>query len=148
MKKTKNPGRRNRILFSSLCALALAASTGCASINWNGAKEIRPGVRYVKLEREEPRLMKAFMIRVDLQTPGLKFTGTGRDPKWGEQMPDITNRVYIIRTKRQRTAEEQLRLAREKFEAAQRREDAAKAALGDTRMTDEAKIAKMREIFG
>lgn len=40
------------------------------------------------------------------------------------------------------------RLDREKFEAAERREDAAKAALGDTRMTDEAKIAKMREIFG
>ena len=91
------------ILFAMYaCALA---STGCASINWNGAKEIRPGVRYVKLEREEPRLMKAFMIRVDLRTPGLKFTGTGRDPKWGEQMPDITNRVYIIRTKRQRTAD-------------------------------------------
>ena len=49
---------------------------------------------------------------------------------------------------RQRTAEEQLKLAREKFEAAERRESAAKAALGDTRMTDEAKIAKMREIFG
>lgn len=40
------------------------------------------------------------------------------------------------------------RLDREKFEAAERRENAAKAALGDTRMTDEAKIAKMREIFG
>lgn len=40
------------------------------------------------------------------------------------------------------------KLDREKFEAAERRESAAKAALGDTRMTDEAKIAKMREIFG
>ena len=37
---------------------------------------------------------------------------------------------------------------REKFEAAQRREDAAKAALGDTKLTDEDKIARMKEIFG
>ncbi|MBR1608628.1 MAG: hypothetical protein IJ678_03315 [Kiritimatiellae bacterium] len=49
---------------------------------------------------------------------------------------------------RQRTAEAQLQLAREKFEAAQRREDAAKAALGDTKLTDEDKIARMKEIFG
>ena len=49
---------------------------------------------------------------------------------------------------RQKTAEAQLRLAREKFEAAERRENAAKAALGDTRLTDEAKLAKMKEIFG
>ncbi len=49
---------------------------------------------------------------------------------------------------RQRTADGQLRLAREKFEAAERRENAAKAALGDTRLTDEAKLAKMKEIFG
>ena len=40
------------------------------------------------------------------------------------------------------------RLDREKFEAAQRREDAAKAALGDTKLTDEDKIARMKEIFG
>ena len=49
---------------------------------------------------------------------------------------------------RQRTAEEQLKLAREKFEAAERRENAAKAALGDARLTDEAKLVKMKEIFG
>ena len=48
----------------------------------------------------------------------------------------------------QRTKDDQLRLAREKFEAAERRENAAKAALGDAKLTDEAKIAKMKEIFG
>ena len=49
---------------------------------------------------------------------------------------------------RQRTADEQLKLAREKFEAAERRENAAKNALGDTKLTDADKIAKMKEIFG
>ena len=47
-----------------------------------------------------------------------------------------------------RRDDEALKLAREKFEAAERRENAAKAALGDTKLTDEAKIAKMKEIFG
>ena len=49
---------------------------------------------------------------------------------------------------RQKTADEQLKLAREKFEAAERRENAARYALGDTKLTDAAKIAKMKEIFG
>ncbi len=109
------------ILVFTVGALALA-STGCASINWGSAKEIRPGVRYVKLEREDPRLMKAFMIRVDLQTPGLKFTGTGRDPDWGKPMPDVTNRVVTIRTRRQRTADFMLEQRRPKAEGGKGRD--------------------------
>lgn len=41
-----------------------------------------------------------------------------------------------------------LALAREKFEAAERRENAARSALGDTKLTDADKIAKIKEIFG
>ena len=48
----------------------------------------------------------------------------------------------------QETKEEQLKLAREKFEAAERRENAAKGALADNKLTDADKIAKMKEIFG
>jgi len=47
-----------------------------------------------------------------------------------------------------RRDDEALKLAREKFEAAERRENAARNALGDTKLTDEAKLAKMKEIFG
>jgi len=46
------------------------------------------------------------------------------------------------------TKDEQLKLAREKFEAAERRENAARSALGDTKLTDADKLAKMKEIFG
>ena len=53
-----------------------------------------------------------------------------------------------LKERSQKTKDEQLKLAREKFEAAERRENAAKAALGDTKLTDAAKIAKMKEIFG
>lgn len=57
-------------------------------------------------------------------------------------------RELELKSARQKTADEQLKLAREKFEAAERRENAARNALGDTKLTDAAKIAKMKEIFG
>ena len=101
-KLTIYPGATKALSMIAMCACALMASCS-TDINWAKAKEIRHGVSYVKRELNEPRLMKAFMIRVDLQTPGIRFASTGRDPQWGEQMPDVTNRVCLIRTKRQRT---------------------------------------------
>ena len=53
-----------------------------------------------------------------------------------------------LREKAQSTAEEQLRLAREKFEAAEKREAAAKGVIGDSKLSDGDKLAKMKEIFG
>ena len=47
-----------------------------------------------------------------------------------------------------RRDDDALRLAREKFEASERRASAAKNALGDRKLTDADKIAKMKEIFG
>ncbi len=111
----------SKIRILAACAFALA-STGCAAINWNSAREIRPGVRYVKFERKEPHLMKAFMIRVDLQTPGINFTGPDRDPDWGKPMPDVTNRVCLIRTKRQRTRDFMLEQRRPKSEGGKGRD--------------------------
>lgn len=58
------------------------------------------------------------------------------------------DRELALKAAAQQTKDEQLKLAREKFEAAERRENAARNALGDTKLTDEAKIAKMKEIFG
>ena len=58
------------------------------------------------------------------------------------------DRELALKAAAQQTKDEQLKLAREKFEAAERRENAAKAALGDTKLTNEAKLAKMKEIFG
>jgi hypothetical protein len=58
------------------------------------------------------------------------------------------DRELALKADKGRRDDEALKLAREKFEAAERRENAAKAALGDTKLTDEAKLAKMKEIFG
>jgi hypothetical protein len=48
----------------------------------------------------------------------------------------------------QKTRDDQLRLAREKFEAAERRENAAKAAVTDKKLTDDERMARLREIYG
>lgn len=53
-----------------------------------------------------------------------------------------------LRTRAQETSEEQLRLAREKFEAAEKRLDAAKGAVKDETLSDEERIAKIKGIFG
>ena len=49
---------------------------------------------------------------------------------------------------RQRTAEETLRLSREKFEAAQRREEAAKETIADAKLSPEEREARLKAIFG
>ncbi len=67
------------------------------------SKNLFPGIDYSALDIIKPRMMKAFLMRVDLDTPALHFTGTGRAEHWGEPMPDITNRVVTINTKCQRT---------------------------------------------
>ena len=53
-----------------------------------------------------------------------------------------------LKAARQKTAEEQLKLAREKFEAAERRENAAKGAIADVKLTDAERVAKIKSIFG
>ena len=80
-----------------LCAFTLAAE----KIDWEQVPELRPGVRLLKLEREEPRLMKINLMRIDLKLPGLEFTGSARDADWGKPMPDYPQKP--IRTKRIRT---------------------------------------------
>ncbi len=70
------------------------------------SQQLFPGIDYVRLDVSAPRMMKAFLVRVDLTTPGLRLTGTGRSPDyWMEVMPDFTNRPYRVHTKRQRTRE-------------------------------------------
>ena len=80
-----------------LCAFTLAAE----KIDWEQVPELRPGVRLLELEREEPRLMKINLMRIDLKLPGLEFTGSARDADWGKPMPDYPQKP--IRTKRIRT---------------------------------------------
>ena len=58
------------------------------------------------------------------------------------------DRELGLKAAAQQTKDEQLKLAREKFEAAERRENAAKAAVADNKLSDEERMAKLREIYG
>jgi exopolysaccharide biosynthesis protein len=93
------------MFFKSICNLIFFFTAvlvfAIEPIDWSKAEEVQTGVRHVRLETDTPRLMKINILRVDLTTPGLEFTATGRAPGWGEPMPDYPER--IIRTKRQRT---------------------------------------------
>ena len=91
-----------------LCAAALASAAafggGCPeSLDWSAAHEFAPGMRNLHVTIDNPRLMENYMVRVDLHTPGLRVTGTGRASNWGERMSDVTNRVMLIDTLRRRT---------------------------------------------
>ncbi len=53
-----------------------------------------------------------------------------------------------LKARAQETKDEQLKLAREKFEAAEKRLDAVKNAVGTEDITDAERVAKVRSIFG
>lgn len=53
-----------------------------------------------------------------------------------------------LKARAQQTKDEQLKLAREKFEAAEARLNKAKEIVGDVKLTDAERTARMKEIFG
>lgn len=67
--------------------------------------EYRKGVTLKRLVLEKPRRMVAYVARIDLNVPGISFTGTERDPLWGRPMPDYTNETWLVNTKRETTAD-------------------------------------------
>ena len=94
--------------MSVLCAavftsVAVFGGACPASIDWSAAREFAPGMKSLHVTIDEPRLMENYMVRVDLRTPGLRVTGSGRASNWGEKMTDVTNRVVLIDTLRRRT---------------------------------------------
>ncbi|MBR2838606.1 MAG: phosphodiester glycosidase family protein [Kiritimatiellae bacterium] len=92
-------------LLGVVALVASAASGGgCPeSIDWSAARQFAPGMRYVHITLDEPRLMENYMVRVDLRTPRLHVTGSGRASNWGKRMSDVTNRVVLIDTLRRKT---------------------------------------------
>jgi beta-galactosidase len=109
MRKSHERGKavkRTTILLAA--ALALAGGVCCAAWRadmWQRHVTLREGVTMKALTLENPRLIKAYMVKIDLTTPGIGFTATERDKNWGDPMPDYTNKVRIIDTKREKTAD-------------------------------------------
>ena len=88
--------RFGTLLLSLLLPVLLFAVE--QTVDWDSAKSIRPGIKLVSLKRKTPRLLRMFIMRIDLTTPGLSFTVTGRDADWGKPMPDYPK--LPIRTRR------------------------------------------------
>lgn len=100
------------LALPTLAGKSVERVRGAGPVDWEAAEEVQPGVRIV--ERRETvcgqanlkadelwrigdrrgrvfngvREMRAYFMRVDLKTPGLKFAATRRDSHYGEPMPD------------------------------------------------------------
>ena len=81
--------------------------------------------------------LKDFKASASLSTSVAQIIGSVLD----RQKLRLTERA-------QATKEDQLRLAREKFEAAEKRLNAVQDAVADRKLTDADKLLKIKEIFG
>ena len=72
-----------RHMTKRVAAFILAAGAAIAA----PAARYADGVSVRELELTEPRQMEAFVVRVDLTTPGIGFTMTERSDRYGEWMP-------------------------------------------------------------
>jgi len=86
------------------------AASAAPSFDWDAAKGPHPGIRVIKRKYTKPRLMRVAVMRIDLETPGLRFVTTGRDADWGKPVPDCPS--VKIATKRITTAEFMMRANR------------------------------------
>ena len=63
-----------------------------APLDWSKGETISPGITYVPAVLTTaggwPRKMVCHFVRVDLTTPGLRFTGSDRCTNWGDDMPE------------------------------------------------------------
>ncbi len=113
------------------CLAVIAVATdgvmACQDVfDWESAETWREGVRYTSLEREYPnaegltcpnylffdatrvRKLRLHAVRIDTQTPGIKWLVTDRAEGWGEPMPEFRGQnlsEFTVRTKRQTTRE-------------------------------------------
>jgi hypothetical protein len=70
------------------------------NFDWSGATRLVPGIEYIHLEKDQPRLMKIWAMRVDLNG-NFRFHTAEKAAEYGQPVP--THPRYTIHTKRQRT---------------------------------------------
>ena len=67
--------------IAPFCTAAAESSVGDPFAEmWERPVALREGVTMRALALDKPRLMKAYVVKVDLTTPGIGFTATERDP--------------------------------------------------------------------
>ena len=98
------------VVAGCLSVAAVFAAANASADDWREQMRERPvalrdGVTARAYALEAPRTMKAFVVKVDLTTPGIGFAATARAAGWGETMADVTNQVCRVETKRETTAD-------------------------------------------
>lgn len=109
-----------------LLTLALPARAQQGEYDWSTSRELHGGIAHARAEITfdnalglacphydgfspgKPRKLRLSVLKVDTQHPALRLTATGRADGWGRTMPDYggrTNAQYVIRTRRQTTAD-------------------------------------------
>lgn len=81
--------------------------------DWSSAVQLVPGIKYVQLEKSEPRIMKIWVMQVELNG-SFRFHTSKKAAEYGETVPTHTH--LKIHTKRQRTADFMSQLRDQGFE--------------------------------
>lgn len=95
MKTTMNGGRAALAALAAMSALC-AAADDWRELMWERPVSIGRGVSLRAYALDTPRLMKAYVARIDLAAPGVGFTATERDPKWGQEVAVGTNKTVRV----------------------------------------------------
>lgn len=78
-------------LLAVACARILGAQEG--TYDWSSARELYPGIRFVRVAVAEPRKMVIHGVRIDSQTPGLRLHATPRRQEWVEGKTETDRRT-------------------------------------------------------
>ena len=89
------------ILLFSAAVFAEVSPWDGEAFDWSRVPEQYPGIRHMSLVSSVPRPNRINIVRIDLQTPGLRFAVTPRGDHYGEPMPDAPK--FKIATRRERT---------------------------------------------
>ena len=110
------------------------------------AAALAKGVALSDAETEEA--YKRMAVELALRTGSAKEAQ--RFMQMAAQLSDarLKGEELKLKGRAQETKDETLKLAREKFEAAERRENAAKATVTDAKLTEAERLARLKEIYG
>lgn len=109
-----NPNFRNlAVTYAAKTRMSWETNAVTASlsrtVDWTKGEAISPGITYVPAvltaDGGWARTMVCHCVRVDLTTPGLRFTGTDRCADWGDEMPEPEGAGQPKRTVREKTGD-------------------------------------------
>ena len=92
-------------LALALSCVSCAMADDWRDMMWESPVALCNGVTLRAYALEEPRLMKAYVARIDMTAPGVGFTAMERDSDWGQSVAAGSNKVVRVglSTKRQET---------------------------------------------